>query len=299
MMNTEAINNSLRCLNIAESKKEVGEAESPVAAIVSDVGTPPITTIPPIPILICDGWYGFPKQKGPRKERINAVSRQLCNFLEWRSTCCEDSDSRSKCGVSFLGNKGDVQSVRDRMNELESRVGLPQAAYLKKSDIFRSDVTIHEFLDEQNAKGKNPQNNTDEVVEVVYLSPDASHTLSTDCPPPSIVIIGMVIDRRITTDRSRIRAEETLKLRAARLPLDDLNVKELTSHEPLNVDTCMELMQRWWWNCDKVMQHYKKPAKNGDEVQSKLYKKCFLEAAAFAMKSQRERHPNRTVHNTR
>lgn len=107
-----------------------------------------------------------------------------------------------------------------------------------------------------------------------------------------MVIVGMLIDRRITTDRSRIRAEEKLKLKAAKLPLDELNVKGLASHEPLNVDTVMELLQRWWWNCYKLKQQ-----SAGDEtIEGDVYKKCFLSAAAWAMKSQRDRHPNRTVH---
>ena len=132
----------------------------------------------------------------------------------------------------------------------------------------------------------------------MYLSPDASYTLPSTSPPPRVAIIGMLIDRRITTDRSRVRAEETLKIKAAKLPLDELNVKELTSQEPLNVDTVMELMQRWWWNCDRAKQHFEK-AKNGEsKVPSDvIYKKCFLEAAAWAMKTQREWHPNGTVHN--
>ena len=74
-------------------------------------------------------------------------------------------------------------------------------------------------------------------------------------------------------------------------PKKYLNVKELTSNEPLNVDTVMELMQRWWW----LAQRCEKASKD-DEVDSVAYKKCFLEAAAYAMKTQRERHPNRSLH---
>eukprot|EP00985_Skeletonema_marinoi_P002775 scaffold1144_cov98-Skeletonema_marinoi.AAC.3 len=115
----------------------------------------------------------------------------------------------------------------------------------------------------------------------------------------------MLIDRRITEDRSRRRAEESLNIRAAKLPLDELRVKELSSCEPLNVDTVMELMQRWWWNCDRVEERLQQINGSGEtkcddntEKYGKLYKKCFIEAAAFAMKSQRDRHPNRTVHKT-
>jgi hypothetical protein len=112
----------------------------------------------------------------------------------------------------------------------------------------------------------------------------------------------MLIDRRITEGRSRRRAEDLLNIRAAKLPLDELSVKELSSSEPLNVDTVMELMQRWWNNCDKLEQRiHDKVVENNDsntEALSQLYKRCFLEAAAWSMKSQRDRHPNRTLHKT-
>jgi len=237
------------------------------------------------PILICDAWYGFPKQKRPRKERINAVSRQLSNFIQWQSSA---DSSGSRCHLSLLGSEGDVQAVHDRMDELADQSECINI--FNSVDKFQSNVSIHEFLDQRVSKSMDG---------VVYLSPDASHTLSTTSPPPRTVIIGMLIDRRITTDRSRIRAEETLNLRAAKLPLSMLNVKELTSQEPLNVDTAMELMQRWWWNCDKMKDQQHEESNDGyDKIEQSMYRQCFLEAAAWAMKSQRERHPNRTVHIT-
>mmetsp|Transcript_36215 Transcript_36215/g.76112 ORF Transcript_36215/g.76112 Transcript_36215/m.76112 type:complete len:307 (-) Transcript_36215:1008-1928(-) len=236
------------------------------------------------PILICDAWYGFPKQKRPRKERINAVSRQLSNFLEWRAS--EVSGAKYECHVSLLGSEGDVTAVYARVNDLDNQAHSTNISNRKEKVDFQCNVNMHEFIDQQKAKG---------IDEVVYLSPDAPHTLSSNSPPPNAAIVGMLIDRRITTDRSRIRAEETLELRAVKLPLDELNVKELTSQEPLNVDTVMELMQRWWWNCDKVKQKCKDLVVS-DEARSDMYRKCFLEAAAWAMKTQRERHPNRTVH---
>eukprot|EP00581_Thalassiosira_minuscula_P001265 CAMPEP_0183741906 /NCGR_PEP_ID=MMETSP0737-20130205/63417_1 /TAXON_ID=385413 /ORGANISM="Thalassiosira miniscula, Strain CCMP1093" /LENGTH=307 /DNA_ID=CAMNT_0025977393 /DNA_START=83 /DNA_END=1006 /DNA_ORIENTATION=- len=239
-----------------------------------------------LPIILCDAWYGFPKQKRPRKERINAVSRQLSNFLQWRAASesnSPDAKRNKKCHVSLLGNEGDVEAVQARVNELENSKTLETVT-------FQSNRSIHEYLEQQKS------NDATILDEVVYLSPDASHTLTTTSPPPRIVVIGMLIDRRITTDRSRVRAEEDLHLKAAKLPLDELNVKELTSHEPLNVDTVMELMQRWWWNCDMVKQQEHENSAVDSKAQKILYKKCFLEAAAWAMKTQRERHPNRTVH---
>ena len=80
-------------------------------------------------------------------------------------------------------------------------------------------------------------------------------------------------------------------LKAAKLPLDELNVQELISEEPLNVDTVMELMQRWHWNFDKIMSTQRHEC----DVDAER-KKAFIDAVAWAMKSQRDRHPNRTIH---
>ncbi|KAL9188214.1 hypothetical protein ACHAXT_006592 [Thalassiosira profunda] len=233
-----------------------------------------------VPMLLCDAGYGFPTQARPRKERINAVSRQICNFLEWRSSSEAESHC---CNVSLLGAESDVGAVGNRMSELEKRARSAQSAnnWTKGEVDFQCDVPIDAFLEQQSMKE-----------DAVYLSPDASETLLSTRRPPRAVIVGMLIDRRVTTDRSRLRAEETLQIRAAKLPLDELNVKELTSNEPLNVDTVMELMQRWWW----LAQRCEKSSKD-DEIDSVAYQKCFLEAAAYAMKTQRERHPNRTIHN--
>ncbi|KAL3827191.1 hypothetical protein ACHAXA_006746 [Cyclostephanos tholiformis] len=110
----------------------------------------------------------------------------------------------------------------------------------------------------------------------------------------------MLVDRRITAYRSLARAEGVLKLRAAKLPLHELNVRGLTCREPLNVDTVMELMQRWHWNCDGMEKRRELEMIMGGSGStseaSSLYRSCFLEAAARAMKTQRERHPNRTIH---
>ena len=241
------------------------------------------------PIILCDAFYGFPTQKRPRNERVRAVSRQLMNFIQWRSeapenTCCTNSN------VHVLGGKNDVEAVKTRVDELGIQVDVAPAGQI----CFQPDVGIHQFLNDQ----------TQSKEEIVYLSPDANYSLPATSRPPRIVIVGMLIDRRITEDRSRRRAEDSLNIRAAKLPLDELRVKELSSEEPLNVDTVMELMQRWWWNCEKVEKRLKQLKDNhkvvdtDSENYAHLYKKCFVEAAAFAMKTQRDRHPNRTVHKT-
>ena len=230
------------------------------------------------PILICDSWYGFPSQKRPRKERINAVSRQLSNFLQWRSSSSSTTTDLSvqNCKVSLLGSDGDVKAVKDRVDEIANK-------YVDEIDFQSNNITIQQYIDLQG------------IDQVVYLSPDASDTLSCTSPPQQIVIIGMLIDRRITTDRSRKRAEEVLKIRSAKLPIDELNVKELSNQEPLNVDTVLELMQRWYSNCDQLKKKYDG---SREKITSDMYRKCFVSAAAYAMKTQRDRHPNRTVHMT-
>lgn len=232
----------------------------------------------PSPLILCDAWYGFPTQKRPRRERILAVSRQLVNFIEWRRNAKLDTQY---CQVQLLGDGSDVDAVQDRVNEIASE----EFSYGKDCSevVFKPNIDIHEAL-----QMWRQQHNTDD--QVVYLSPDASETLSSSSRPPNIVVVGMLIDRRITSDRSRKRAEETLNLRAVKLPLDVLNVKEMNSEEPLNVDTVMELMQRWWANCDTADKQL------AGAVDSSKYKQCFVQAAAWAMKSHRERHPNRTVH---
>lgn len=336
------------------------------------------------PTLLCDAWYGFPTQKRPRRERINAVSRQISNFLEWghrhtqhKLPLQQQSTSSSTkvgdvalhgdrailqipCHVAFLGAMGDVRAVQHRVDEL-SRQGQLLSTLSndtnRHSDVcnndwenertgqaaggdailFQSDVTIQAYLEsfvldrrrrikqqpqtndgvditsngastiEDSANiNNNTGNETDNDVDTaIYLSPDTSYTLPITCRPPHIVILGMLVDRQTVVNRSQQRAENILGMKAAQLPLQELNVSGLHSNEPLNVDTVLELMQRWWWNCDefevKLQQQQQQEQQqqcsvNDDKVIDDAYRKCFLDAAAWALKSHRDRHPNRTLH---
>jgi len=277
-------------LQISDDANTDDAAESPAASSTLEC-KPDAST----PIILCDAFYGFPTQKRPRNERVRAVSRQLTNFLQWRSEATEKNSNNNHSHVHVLGKGKDIESVKTRVDELGT-----QTKASTEQIIFEPDIEIRQFLDKQNGTSSTQESQE----EVVYLSPDASYTLPTTCRPPRIVIVGMLIDRRITEDRSRRRAEESLNIRAAKLPLDELRVKELSSCEPLNVDTVMELMQRWWWNCDRVEERLQQingsdtTEDDNTEKYGLLYKKCFIEAAAYAMKSQRDRHPNRTVHKT-
>ena len=181
-----------------------------------------------------------------------------------------------------------MRAVHDRIDEISMEQ--PSLVKYNSKVEFKRDIDIREAI----RHWKQEHDNGDEVI---YLSPDATKTLSSTSRPPSVVVIGMLIDRRITSDRSRKRAEESLHLQALKLPLDELKVKGISSEEPLNVDTIMELMQRWWMSCDRLEEQLDTSVnnKNASDRASK-YRKCFVEAAAWAMKSHRERHPNRTVH---
>lgn len=264
----------------------------------------PTTQQDSLPTIICDAWYGFPTQKRPRRERICAVSKQLDNFFKWQSKKNNTRD-RERCQVALLGKDADLEAVRDRMNELvgQSENGNENEDCRGKMD-FQPNVDVPAYV--STLSTINAENNKETNPKTIYLSPDAPYTLSASSAPPHIVIVGMLIDRRVTSNRSLQRAEELLNIHAARLPLDELNVKDLTSEEPLNVDCVMELMQRWWWNCDwllkdnasQKMQAVGKDQreKHNDRCTEEDYRRCFIKAAAWAMKSQRERHPNRTVH---
>ena len=231
-------------------------------------------------LILCDAWYGFPSQKGPRKERICAVSRQLFNFLHWKH---EAKLLSKECKVHLLGKDSDIGAIQDRMGEIAAEKSKEKIKYSSQIE-FKSNVDIREAIQQWKQKDGDEK-------EVYYLSPDATETLSCTSRPPSAVVVGMLIDRRITSDRSKKRAEESLHLQPVKLPLDELKVKGICSEEPLNIDTVMELMLRWWNSCDKLEEQLEKAG-------ASQYRKCFVEAAAWAMKSHRDRHPNRTVHKT-
>jgi hypothetical protein len=66
-------------------------------------------------------------------------------------------------------------------------------------------------------------------------------------------------------------------MQVARLALDEFS--NISPHEPLNVDTVMEGMQQWWWNCETGVE-----------------KECFIQAATQAIDRHCQRHPKRPLH---
>ena len=94
----------------------------------------------------------------------------------------------------------------------------------------------------------------DDDDEVIYLSPDADNILDPSKPPPRRFVVGMIVDCRVTVGRSRDRAATILattddgvatSCRSASLPLGLANLEGLEHTEPLNIDTVLEIMERW------------------------------------------------------
>ena len=284
---------------------------------------PPLTAPPPpgtagqVPpggaVIICDLWYGLPTQRRPRRERVNAVARQLRNFEAWRSgrrrrsrrvgegeeeeswegggggggDCGSDCGAARGSGARFravlVGDGADVGAVKDRLRSLRSDEGLGNR------DRDHGHDGIIELLPGRTVEGEAGRllQGAGAGAGAVYLSPDAPASLDARRPPPRAVVVGMLIDRRVIPNRS-LRQAERLSLPAFRLPMDQLRVEGLRSSEALNVDTVLELMERWWDGVDGLAEG------SGDD--GDCLRRCFLDAALGAMRSHEDRHPNRPVH---
>lgn len=328
--------------------------------------------------LICDAWYGFPKQKRPRQERILAVSRQIYNYILWNNSELQKMKLRKnntknnknhdqieiynqmimsmKATMYVVGEVEDVNSIQERVDQLllnstdekpNSNVDNSSGNSEKKGNdksseemetkcYFLAGVTLEALCNKlskmksQQYQHMSSQNNIPLPrfkSDIVYLSPDASLTLNPKELPPSIVIIGMIVDRKIQNNRSKSRAEKiivniqnleqlliddndikesserkgneqeiivpNLNFECTRLPLDALNVSDLGSDEALNIDTVLEMVQRWWYNCGNDAMHSPNPrSSSSDNMGSKF----FVDAAARALLTHRNRHPNRTIH---
>lgn len=242
------------------------------------------------PLIICDAWYGFPIQVRPRKERILAVSKQIYNFLQWKKDYLKEKKHAGNIAISkvcVIGKAEDIDAIQKRVEELaskhqndntnnvhESLEGCEYMPDMPLEDLLRKHETIMSYS---------------KVPHACYLSPDATQSLSATETPPQVVIVGMLVDRKVQPNRSKSRAESLLEpskgteeyvLDCAKLPLDVLNVSDLKSDEALNIDTVMEMMQRWWMNCSK----------------DGASKKAFIDASARSMLTHRNRHPVRTIH---
>ena len=217
-------------------------------------------------ILYCDAGYGFPTEARPRRERILAVAKQIVNFLDWQ----RNSQSFSSSDIKNNSNSSNHElaeiviidcdesiemAVRDRMKEL-----------LKADEIPANVIFSSERLDSSKD-------------DIIYLSPDAEEVLDPHKEPPNQVVIGLLIDRRIQPNRSKQRAYK-LGLKSARLALESF--QDVDQCEPLNVDTVLVGMQKWWWNCETKI---KEPLQE-----------CFLDAMETTLTQHIRRHPNRPLH---
>jgi len=106
----------------------------------------------------------------------------------------------------------------------------------------------------------------------IYLSPDSPNLISMTAKPPSLLIIGGIIDRNPTPGRSLKRAEE-INISHGCLDLESINFDNLTNNEPLNVDTILGVCSAW------INQ-------NGD----------LKTALIDNLVEHEDRHPNRRVH---
>jgi hypothetical protein len=198
-------------------------------------------------VLFCDAGYGFPVEARPRREKILAVAKQLVNFLSWQGR----SENDDFAEIVVMGCDEESQAtVKERMEELLEG-SLP--------DNFSFSSQALESL-----------------TGSVYLSPDAEEAMDANASPPDHVVVGLLIDRRVQLNRSKKRANK-LGLSSARLPLENFNVDNF---EPLNVDTVLTAMQRWWWNCET----------------SGPSSECFLNSVEQAFEEHCRRHPSRPLH---
>lgn len=261
--------------------------------------------------IICDAWYGLPTQKRPRRERVNAVARQLRNFelsSIW-SCCCTGTPTSTSCAtcnngnnkrrakyrIVLVGGEADVKVIGERLDKLredgkadvddddECRVqllpGVSVEAECKQALAQRTSFTS---LDDTSTDTAQPE-------DAIYLSPEAKRILDPCKSPPTTVVVGMLIDRRVQPNRSSLRAEK-IHVQAARLPMEELRTEGLDNSEALNVDTVLELMVCWW---DAVDGSVDGVLVNGEED---TMRRCFVEAATSAMVSHEDRHPNRPLH---
>jgi hypothetical protein len=214
-------------------------------------------------VLLCDAGYALPREARPRKEKILAIARQMVNFIEWQEeqAAASSSDQQQLAKIQVVGcnDEATCKALQERTQALLGVSALPTHV------TFTCDA-----LDTV----------CNETEEAVYLSPDAPESMDLVETPPNVVIVGLLIDRRVQPNRSQERATK-LTIKSKRWPLEQC-FANIDRNEPLNVDTIMEGMQQWWWNCA--------------EDSGVLGKDRFIEASADALERHARRHPSRPMH---
>jgi len=185
-----------------------------------------------------DLGYAWPSEARPAKERQGAVATQLANFAEIVKKHTTDSSSGFKVHVCGPG----TTAISDKLRMLAPVIEV------EPSDLFDSSLQ-----------------SSDEVVDYLYLSPDAEEFLDTSRGWPRsdgsgrrvVLVVGGIVDRKVKRGRStkrvadvqvRPRADASVPnsnvssstVRAVQLPLvaDDLGA-------PLNIDTVLTMLYYW------------------------------------------------------
>jgi len=230
----------------------------------------------------CGDLFSFSIFRKVRKEKINAIARQLSNFLIWQteSPTTHHKQQKEYAIVRVVGCPDESTKTLIENRTVENMKRLSNST--KRNDALLPHVTITCETLEQYLKDlaiyRQEGNKQQQQQQQVYLSPDAFEVLDINREPPKIVIVGLLIDRRVKPNRSRDRAD-LLKIVARRWPLEDCFVG-IDANEPLNVDCVLEGMQQWWWNCS-----------NNDGP-----KESFIQAASQAIEHHAKRHPARPLH---
>jgi hypothetical protein len=255
-------------------------------------------------ILILDAGYGFPREKKVRKEKINAISSQLSNFLVWQTgLTTATATTATECQSAAVRVVGCPDEKTKQILERRTIENMKRTSSLSSnnlpSHVTLSCETLEECLEglSTNRTAGTTTSTTTSMFsgnvgdEPVYLSPDASESLNPSSKPPGIAIVGLLIDRRVQPNRSKDRAENT-GIVARRWPLEDC-FAEIDAREPLNVDCILEGMQQWWWNWNQLT-----PANSSNDVTVDLNvkKETFIQAASQAIEHHAKRHPNRPLH---
>jgi len=275
--------------------------------------------------LLLDAGYGIPREIRPRQEKILAIAKQIANFLEWQqqtsssfATSKTETTNLLLAPVTVIGCKDEEMKAAliDRLESLlssnpKSKMLTQITSATNENEIIENeDFRSDSFSSQQRTSAKSStsvvqqlpshfsfardQEHTDTLlVDAVYLSPDASSCLNPNRPPPSKVVVGLLIDRRIQLNRSLGRSQQ-LHLDAKRWPMEVLGDGNLChSQEPLNVDTILEALQQWSWNSHTTSSCNTSSTDGGSMVNNDY---AFQQASLQAFLHHTKRHPARPKH---
>lgn len=201
------------------------------------------------PTLICDLGYGLPIQKGPRREKILAISKQVVTFLLYQYDANQTSTIEHLPAPILFAlpptdtTDDDLESVfTRRMTVLwkEHHSNHDDAPPFPPTHLTFTHAALPDVLSSRN------------LMHPVYLSPDSDTVLTDDTKDTTTTfdayIIGALIDRKtIQTNRSKRRAEWL------GIPHGKWNLvfpqqsNNIHPNEPLNMDCVLDGMQTYFW----------------------------------------------------